>query len=58
LEPQLIEKIKSAFLSLDYGKPEHKKILDLQRTHKFIPTQAENYRSIEEAAKSAGLIKD
>jgi phosphonate transport system substrate-binding protein len=58
LEPQLIEKIRAAFLSLDYGKPEHKNILDLQRTRKFIPTKAENYRSIEEAAKSAGLIKD
>jgi len=58
LEPQLIEKIKGAFLSLDYGKPEQKKILELQRTHKFIPTQSENYRSIEEAAKSAGLLKD
>jgi phosphonate transport system substrate-binding protein len=58
LEPQLIDKIKSAFLSLDYGKPEQKKILELQRTHKFIPTQPENYRSIEEAARSAGLLKD
>jgi len=58
LDPQLIEKIKRAFLSLDYSKPEQQKILDLQRTHKFIPTQPENYRSIEEAAKSAGLLKD
>jgi phosphonate transport system substrate-binding protein len=58
LEPQLIEKIKGAFLSLDYGKPEQKNILELQRTHKFIPTQPENYRSIEEAARSAGLLKD
>lgn len=58
LDPQLIEKIKGAFLSLDYSKPEHQKILDLQRTHKFISTQPENYRSIEEAAKSAGLLKD
>jgi len=58
LDPQLIEKIKGAFLSLDYSKPEHQKILELQRTHKFIPTRPENYRSIEEAAKSAGLLKD
>jgi len=58
LDPQLIEKIKGAFLSLDYSKPEDQKILELQRTHKFIPTRPENYRSIEEAAKSAGLLKD
>ncbi len=58
LDPKLPEKIKKAFLALDYSKPEHKAILDLQRTHKFIPTSPENYKSIEEAAKSAGLIKD
>jgi phosphonate transport system substrate-binding protein len=58
LDPKLAEKIKKAFLALDYSNPEHKAILDLQRTHKFIPTSPENYKSIEEAAKSAGLIKD
>lgn len=58
LDPKLVEKIKKAFLALNYSNPEHKAILDLQRTHKFIPTSAENYKSIEEAARSAGLIKD
>jgi len=58
LDPKLAEQIKRAFLALDYSKPEHKVILDLQRTHKFIPTSAENYKSIDEAAISAGLIKD
>jgi phosphonate transport system substrate-binding protein len=58
LDSKIIEKIKKAFLALDYSNPEHKAILDLQRTHKFIPTSLENYKSIEEAAISAGLIKD
>ncbi len=58
LDPKLAEKIKRAFLALDYSNPEHKIILDLQRTHKFIPTAPENYLSIEEAARSAGLLKD
>jgi phosphonate transport system substrate-binding protein len=58
LDSKVIEKLRSAFLGLDYSNPEHKQILDLQRTHKFIPTKPENYRSIEEAAKSAGLLKD
>lgn len=58
LDPKLVEKIKKAFLALNYSNPEHKAILDLQRTHKFIPTSVENYKSIEEAARSAGLIKD
>jgi phosphonate transport system substrate-binding protein len=58
LDPKVAERIKKAFLDLDYSKPEHKVILDLQRAHRFIPTSPENYKSIEEAAKSAGLIKD
>lgn len=58
LEPELVEKIRAAFLALDASKPEHKAILDLQRAKKFIETKAENYQSIEEAAKSAKLIVD
>jgi phosphonate transport system substrate-binding protein len=58
LAPALVAKIREAFLALDPAVPEHKAILDLQRTRKFVETRAENYRSIEEAARSAGLIKD
>jgi phosphonate transport system substrate-binding protein len=58
LEPALVEKIRAAFLALDPSKPEHKTILDLQRTKKFIETKLENYQSIEAAAKSAKLIVD
>jgi len=58
LDPNLVAKLKSAFLQLDYSNPAHKTILDLQRTKRFIPTSPANYVSIEEAAKSAGLLKD
>jgi len=58
LDPKLVAKLKSAFLELDYSNPAHKTILDLQRTKRFIPTSPANYVSIEEAAKSAGLLKD
>ena len=58
LAPALVEKIRNAFLALDPAVPEHKAILDLQRTRKFIETRPENYLSIEEAARSTGLIKD
>ncbi len=58
LDPALVEKLRAAFLALDPANPEHRKILDLQRTRRFIPTAPENYRSIEEAARSAGLLKD
>ncbi len=58
LDPKLIEKLRAAFLALDPADPEQRKILDLQRTKKFIPTAPENYRAIEQAARSAGLLKD
>lgn len=57
LDPALIAKIKAAFLALDPNKPEDAEILKLQRASKFVPTRAENYKGIEDAAKSAGLIK-
>jgi phosphonate transport system substrate-binding protein len=53
----LKKKITDAFLALDPSTPEGKEILALQRASKFIPTRAENYRSIEAAARSAGLLK-
>lgn len=58
LDPKLLEKLKAAFLALDYANLEHKIILDLQRTKKFVPTAPENYKSIEEAARATGLIKE
>ena len=58
LDPKIVQKIKAAFLALDPSRPEQKAVLDLQRTKKFIETRPENYLGIEEAARSAGLIKD
>ncbi len=57
LDPAIVQKLKAAFLALDAARPEDKAILDLQRTRKFIETRPENYREIEEAARSAGLIR-
>jgi phosphonate transport system substrate-binding protein len=57
LDPALVKKLSAAFLKLDPGNPAHKTILELQRASKFIPTKASNYDGIENAAKSAGLIK-
>ena len=36
---------------------EGKQVLELQRATRFIPTRAENYKGIETAARSAGLLK-
>lgn len=57
LDPALVKKLTDAFLSLDAKNPAHKEILDLQRATRFIPTKPGNYKSIEEAARSAGLLK-
>jgi len=56
LDPALVMKLTEAFLKLDAANPAHKEILDLQRASKFIPTKPENYKGIEEAARSAGLF--
>ena len=53
----LKEKITKAFLDLSKASPEGKEILELQRATRFVPTRAENYKGIEAAARSAGLLK-
>jgi phosphonate transport system substrate-binding protein len=51
------DKLAQAFLALDPATPEGKEVLELQRATKFIPTRVENYKGIEAAAGSAGLLK-
>ena len=57
MNPALRKKLTDAFLALDKKDPQQKEILDLQRASRFIPTKAENYSSIEAAARNAGLLK-
>ncbi len=57
LDPALVKKLTTAFLKLDPANPAHKEIMDLQRASRFIATKPENYKGIEEAARSAGLLK-
>jgi phosphonate transport system substrate-binding protein len=52
-----IDKITKAFLKLDYSKPDDKKLLDLHRTKGYIPAKDEDWKSVEEAAVAAGLLK-
>jgi phosphonate transport system substrate-binding protein len=52
----LREKLTQALLSLNRADPVGKEILDLQRATRFVPTKAENYKGIEAAARSAGLL--
>lgn len=52
----LRDKIAKAFLDLSKATPEGKEILELQRATRFVPTQADNYKGIEAAARSAELL--
>jgi phosphonate transport system substrate-binding protein len=51
------ERVANALLSLSMDNPEGKEILTLNRATKYIPTKAENYKGLEIAGRSAGLIK-
>ena len=53
----LREKLTRAMLDLSAATPEGKQVLELQRATRFIPTRVENYKGIEAAARSAGLLK-
>jgi phosphonate transport system substrate-binding protein len=57
LDPVIVKKLTEAFLKLDPKNPAHKEIMELQRASRFIPSKPENYKGIEEAARSAGLLK-
>jgi len=52
----LRERVKQALLDLDPATPEGKEILQLNRATRYIPTAPENYKGLEAAGRSAGLI--
>ncbi len=52
----LQDKVKAALLALDPAKPEQAEILRLNRATRYIATQPENYKGLEAAARSAGLL--
>lgn len=51
------EKVTQALLALNSGNPEGKEVLELARATKYVPTKADNYKGLEAAGRSAGLIK-
>jgi len=51
------DRVTKALLDLSMDTPEGKEILTLNRATKYIPTRAENYKDLENAGRSAGLIK-
>ena len=57
LDRGLQDRIAAAFLKLDYNNPEHRQLLDLHRTRKYIKANDADWKGIEEAAMAAGLLK-
>ena len=57
LDKGIQERITAAFLKLDYNNPEHRKLLDLHRTRKYIKAIDADWKGTEEAAITAGLLK-
>ena len=53
----LREKVTQAFLNLSPNDPVGKEILTLNRATKYVTTKPENYKGLETAARSAGLLK-
>ena len=50
------EKVKAALLGLSAANPEQAEILKLNRATRYIATTPENYKGLESAARSAGLL--
>ncbi|MCW5653614.1 putative selenate ABC transporter substrate-binding protein [Hydrogenophaga sp.] len=51
------EKVTKALLALSTDNPEGKEVLGLARATRYVPTKPENYKGLEAAGRSAGLIK-
>jgi phosphonate transport system substrate-binding protein len=51
------DKIKAALLGLNSANPEHAEILKLNRATRYVSTTPENYKGLESAARSAGLLQ-
>ncbi|NJM44194.1 MAG: putative selenate ABC transporter substrate-binding protein [Brachymonas sp.] len=50
------ERVMKALLDLSMNDAEGKEILTLNRATRYVPTKPENYKGLEAAAKSAGLL--
>jgi phosphonate transport system substrate-binding protein len=53
---ELRERLKAALLALDPADPAHAEILRLNRATRYIATEPANYKGLESAARSAGLL--
>ncbi len=57
LDPHLVGRIAEAFTKLRADNPEDRKLLELQRTKRYVRMKPEDFKPTEEAAIAAGLLK-
>lgn len=57
LDPHLVGRIAEAFTKLRADNPEDRKLLELQRTKRYVRVKPEDFKPTEEAAIAAGLLK-
>jgi len=50
------EKLAAALLALSRDTAEGKEVLELQRATRFVPSKVDNYKGLEAAARTAGLL--
>jgi phosphonate transport system substrate-binding protein len=50
------ERVKKALLDLNPADAAQAEILRLNRATRYVPTSPENYKGLEAAARSAGLL--
>jgi phosphonate transport system substrate-binding protein len=53
---ELRQRIQAALLALDPANPAQSEILKLNRATRYVPTTPDNYKGLEAAARSAGLL--
>jgi phosphonate transport system substrate-binding protein len=53
---KLRQRVQKALLDIDPATAEGREILQLNRATRYIPTSPENYKGLEAAGRSAGLI--
>ncbi len=55
--PDMVERIRKAFVSLDSSDPTARRVLELFGAKKFVRTDSSQYAQIEEVGRSTGLIR-
>lgn len=50
------ERFAQAILAMDYQKPEHKKIMDLEGLTRWVTGRTEGYQELEEAARELNML--